>query len=209
MKKIKVITLSAVTLLSALTLALPVHAAVNGEDQTPTEVKITDATDPKNPNTDPLLPEDPTNPVDPSQSHLVLNKVPTAYKFTSSVSNNQYTISSGTIGNGNGSDKNIVVFNDRTNRNWQVKASVVGNKLTLGSDDFTVSNFQVNNTEIAATGSKGIVFDSTETDGVAGTKTKSVNSISIIFNDPNGILKAGDTINGTISYQLFNTVTPS
>lgn len=200
MKTIKFITLSAVTLLSTIAVALPVHADEVGKDKTPTVVTITDATDP----TDPLEPEDPTNPVDPSQSHLVLNKVPTAYNFTSSVSNKKYSITSGTITEGN-----IEVFNDRTGRAWSVKATVRDGKLTKGTDEFTVNNFKINDKEIAETGANGVVFDSNEKGGeVAGIKTKKVDQISIDFSDENGVLKPGDTLTGTIDYKLFNTVSP-
>lgn len=202
MKTIKIITLSAVTILATIAVALPAHAdeITNSKKATPTEVQITDATDPK----DPLDPEDPEKPVDPNQAHLVLNKVPSAYKFTSTVSNREYSITDGQIDNGV-----IEVFNDRTNRQWSVKASVAENKLSLNTNTFAVSSFKLNDEEIVGTGATGVVFNSADTDGIAGTKTKTVDNISISFTDPNGVLKPGDTINGLINYQLFNTVNPN
>lgn len=193
MKTIKIITLSAVTILATIAVALPAHAdeITNSKKATPTEVQITDATDPE-------------NPENPGQSHLVLNKVPSAYKFTSAVSNGKYSITDGQIDDGV-----IEVFNDRTNREWSVKASVAENKLSLNTNTFAVSSFTVNEKEIVGTGATGVVFKSTDTDGIAGTKTEAVDKISISFTDPNGVLKDGDKINGVINYQLFNTVSPN
>ncbi len=198
MKTIKIITLSAVTILATIAVALPAHAdeITNSKKETPTEVQITDATDPE----DPL----PGGEVDPNQSHLVLNKVPSAYKFTSTVSNEKYSITDGQIDDGV-----IEVFNDRTNRQWSVKASVAENKLSLNTNTFAVSSFTVNKKEIVGTGATGVVFNSADTDGIAGTKTEAVDKISISFTDPNGVLKPGDKINGVINYQLFNTVSPN
>lgn len=167
---------------------------------TPTMVTIKDNTDPTDPDTDPLV------PTDPNQKMLTLENVPDAYSFESKLQNATYDLSA-TL-----TDKSIDVFNDRITRNWSVKANVVGDKLTKDTTEFTVASFKVNDVEVGATAADGIVAKAPETKDAAtntGVIKTPVTKVSIAFTDTAKVLKVGDTLNGNIHYQLFNTADAS
>ncbi|MHC5228511.1 hypothetical protein ACYSNW_09565 [Enterococcus sp. LJL99] len=148
--------------------------------------------------------KDPLDPTDPTQQHLTLESVPATFDFTSYIKNKDYTIDGTTA-------ENIVVFNDRTDRNWSVKATVTDNKITRVGDDkeFTVDSFVVGGNEIAATGATGIVAkaaaDKTEANNT-GNITTEVKTLSIGFQDVNNELKANDELKGTVTYSLYNSI---
>ncbi|MBO0432060.1 hypothetical protein DOK81_07750 [Enterococcus sp. DIV0660C] len=176
--------------------ATSVHAqeVVDQKGETPTEVVITDNDDP----TDPL------DPTDPNQKMLTLEKVPAAYNFESKLQNATYNLTADLT------DETIEVFNDRIDREWSVKANVANNKLTRSSDskEFTVDSFQIDGTELAATGAEGIVAKAEATKTAAnntGLIETTVNKVSIGFTDTDRALVAGDTLAGSIQYQLYNT----
>ncbi|OQO64485.1 WxL domain-containing protein [Enterococcus faecium] len=181
---------SVILLNAGVTTVSAAETAVTGQEKsTATKVTIKDDTEPV----------DPIDPEDPNQNHLTLEHVPTNYNFESVVSNKSYAISSGTI-----EENTIDVFNDRSARNWVVKASVKDDQLTKGGSNYSVSNFKINGTTLA-TGAQTIVAqnpDNTITGNTGLIKT-TVSSVSINFEDPNNTLKAGDELTGTIDYQLY------
>lgn len=145
------------------------------------------------------------DPKDPTQTNLTLEAVPTNYSFTSSIKNKDYNLTA-TL-----SDK-IDVQNDYSARIWSVKAEVDGTQLTSGSTTFDVSSFTINGAELVGTGQTGVVFRSEATPTAAnntGLLSKPVTAIGIKFADTNNVLKAGDELEGNISYSLYNTVDAS
>ena len=200
-----------ITLLSTIILGATIFGAttqanaeeVSVKDQTgstPTTVTVKDADDKG---------KDPLDPKDPNQTHLTLESVPAEYNFETAVSNKSYTLESSLT-----QDNNIVVFNDRTSRNWSVKAAVTDNviKRTNG-DSFVVDSFTVNGDEIATTGATGVVAKAkitgdTEQDkqGNTGNISNLVNKISIKFGDLNNTIKTGDELKGSVTYQLYATM---
>lgn len=193
MKKTTILgtVLSGVVLATMGTSSVLAEVVVEQEKDTPTTVTIKDNTDP----TDPL------DPTDPAQKMLTLESVPDAYSFESKLQNATYDLSA-TL-----TDQSIDVFNDRITREWSVKANVVGDKLTKDTTDFTVASFKVNDAEVEATAEDGIVAKAPKTkDAATNTgviKTK-VEDVSIKFTDTAKVLKVGDTLTGSIQYQLFN-----
>lgn len=146
----------------------------------------------------------PTDPTKPGEKNLTLDNAPTNYNFKTKLQHDSYSIDSGDI-----SGESINVFNDTVARDWSVKANVVNNQLSRSdSKTFPVTTFKINDQEIAATGATGIVAqaatDKTDANNTGLIKTP-VSSISIGFTDANKDLKVGDTINGDIQYQLYNT----
>jgi hypothetical protein len=202
MKKTTILgtVLSGVVLATMGTSSVLAEVVVGQEKETPTTVKIVDNTDPANPDVDPLV------PTDPDQKMLTLESVPDAYSFESKLQNATYDLSA-TL-----TDKSIDVFNDRITREWSVKANVVGDKLTKDTTDFTVASFKVNDAEVEATAADGIVAKAPETKDAAtntGVIKTPVTKVSIAFTDTAKVLKVGDTLNGNIHYQLFNTADAS
>lgn len=172
------------------------HEVTDQLGETTTIVTITDDADPVDP-IDPTEPDNP-NPIDPEQSHLTLEHVPTNYNFTSVVSNRSYSITSGAIEEGT-----IEVFNDRSSRDWVVKASVEEDKLIMGDSEFAVTNFKINGVELA-TGSQTVIAQNpSNTEENTGLISTDVNSVAIDFDDLENTLKAGDVLEGTINYQLY------
>ena len=145
---------------------------------------------------------DPLDPTDPNQQLLNLNKVPTQYNFETTVKNVDYSID-GTV-----TDGTINVFNDRIDREWSVKASVKDNSFPLNGKNIAVTSFKINAEELLGTGGNGIVAKA-QAEKTAGNNTGTIsteiNNVSIKLSDTEGVLKGGDTLNGTISYQLYNT----
>ncbi len=106
---------------------------VNGQAKdTTTTVTITDNSDPENPT-------DPIDPTDPTQKMLTLENVPSAYNFTTKLTDGNYTLTTGeVVGNDQYQtdlSKAIVVFNDRIDREWSVRANVTDNKIVRASDN--------------------------------------------------------------------------
>lgn len=198
----KVVLLSTIVLGAAIGLGTQASAdeVVNSKDSTPTQITIQDADDNG---------EDPLDPKDPNQTHLTLESVPDAYNFESSVKNKNYKLDA-TL-----TDKNIEVFNDRTDHEWSVKALVTDNTIKLKSDiskTFEVTSFIINDTEIAATGAKGIVAkaeDKKTSENNTGKLVRAVDSISISFDDNDNVLKAGNVLEGSVTYQLYNSADAS
>ncbi|GMC01100.1 MULTISPECIES: hypothetical protein [Enterococcus] len=196
MKNTKIVSmiLSAMVLATLGATSVQAQEVVDQKGETPTEVVITDNDDP----TDPL------DPTDPDQKMLTLEKVPAAYNFESKLQNATYNLTADLT------DETIEVFNDRIDREWSVKANVASNKLTRSSDskEFTVDSFQINGTEVAATGAEGIVAKAEATKTAAnntGLIETAVDNVSIGFTDADRVLVAGDTLAGSIQYQLYNT----
>lgn len=198
MKNTKIVsmTLSAMVLATLGATSVQAQEVLGQKDETSTEVVITDNDDP----TDPL------DPTDPDQKMLTLEKVPAAYSFESKLQNATYNLTADLT------DETIEVFNDRIDREWSVKANVASNKLTRSSDskEFTVDSFQINGTEVAATGAEGIVAKAVEgsnktAENNTGLIETAVDNVSIGFTDTDRVLVAGDTLAGSIQYQLYNT----
>lgn len=196
MKLKKLITF---TLLSAVTMgvgALPAFAEdqeVKGQTkETPTTVEIGE--------NDSEI--DPLDPNDETQKMLTLDNVPTAYDFKTQVSNINYEANTSLT------DQSVGVFNDRTKRDWKVKAKVVDNKISAGADKtFDVTQFQINGQDLVGTGETGIVAKAAENktaENNTGLVSTSVTSAKINFVDPDKKLKSGNTLTGKISYQLYN-----
>ncbi|MGM0218941.1 hypothetical protein [Enterococcus sp. AZ126] len=172
------------------------ETVVGQTKETPATVTIQDSDDTEE--TDPL------DPTDPDQKLLTLEAVPAAYNFETVVQNKAYAV------NGTLTDQNVSVFNDRSTRKWSVKATVKDNHIVRGTDTFAVTDFKVNNAVLVGTGATGIVAKSNATPTAAnntGQIDTPVTTTSIGFTDQNNVLKAGDVLTGTISYQLYNTVT--
>lgn len=168
-------------------------AEVVGQTQeTPIGVTIKDGVD----TTDPL------DPTDPNQKMLNLTKVPTQYNFETTVKNTDYTID-GTV-----KDGSIVVFNDRSSREWSVKATVKNDELTVSDKTVSVTSFKINKEELVGSGAKGIVAkaaDDKTVENNTGAITTDVSEVAIGFSDTANVVKVGSTLAGTISYQLYNT----
>lgn len=144
---------------------------------------------------------DPLNPTDPNQKHLTLESVPSEYKFTSKLTHKTYSIEDNAV-----SGKSIDVFNDRSDRDWSVKASIPTNHLTVGDKQFPVTSFKINDTEIVAQGETGVVSKvGTKDETNTGLIKKAVEKLAISFTDNDLQLKAGDTLSGKIEYKLYNT----
>lgn len=145
---------------------------------------------------------------DSDKAVLKLIAVPDQYKFeTKSNSNGSYQIQGGTVS----SNKNITVFNDKLKQTWSVKASVEDTILkTASNKKATVTGFKINGQELMGEKATQIVHKSAEKptlDNNTGYISKEVTNdgLSITFNNEKNDLKAGDVLNGTIHYQLYDT----
>lgn len=173
-------------------LAAPaVHAAeVPGESKdTQTQVKIIDSPDP-----------------DPAVLKLV--HVPEQYQFETKVQpNGAYSLNGGVVKQ----DNKITVFNDKSTQDWSVKASIDDTKLSTESGKTaTVTGFKINGQDLMGENANQIVHKSEATktvDNNTGNLSKEVTNdgLSVTFNNEKEDLKAGDTLTGTVHYQLFNT----
>lgn len=183
MKKMKLLGMLALGLLTVNVAASSVQAEeVTGQGkESDTKVKIIDNTEPED-------------------RVLVLKSVPSNYDFESTLQNGSYSLDA-TL-----TDQNIVVFNNQVNGEWSVKAAVEGNEIKKSGTAFPVTSFKVNDTEIAAPGSNGIVAQaSAQDDTNVGDISTAVTKVSIGFNDSTNVLVPGDTLTGKINYKLFNT----
>ena len=150
--------------------------------------------------------EDPLDPTNPTQDSLILKSVPSAYSFKSGLLFSDYKIN-GTVS----TDNQVIVYNNRMDRNWSVKASVVDNQLTLKnglSTTLPVDNFTINSSNILNPQTKGIVASSPvdkTSDNNVGDITTDISNVSVEFTDMNHQLKVGSELQGTIRYQLYNT----
>ncbi|WEV45133.1 hypothetical protein OZX60_06785 [Streptococcaceae bacterium ESL0687] len=204
------------------------HEVQTQTGTTPVTVQVNDESDPDPIN--PVTPTDPTSPVLPGQTRLTLNHVPTAYDFQTTVSDGQYTVNSGTIGSGTAGDgsEDIVVFNSKVGRKWNVKATVANEQLSITKSgtttNFPVTSFKITSTgangngsaqEVSATGYQGVVAQDVNAasgatlDAENNTSSMSipVSAVSIGFTDNTHVIKAGDTVTGTIDYQLYMVTT--
>ncbi|MGM0218939.1 BspA family leucine-rich repeat surface protein [Enterococcus sp. AZ126] len=150
---------------------------------------------------------DTLNPKDTTQTELVLSTVPSAFSFTTSIQRENYTLSQ-ILPTG----QDIVVKNDRLDREWSVRAKLLNNQLTTTEATpkvFSVSSFKVNQTELAGTGAPGVILaqapNAKTLESNIGSIQTPVTSASIQFVDVNHQLNAGTTLKGTIQYQLYNT----
>lgn len=182
-----------------------------GKTTTTTNVSIIDNADPTNPDD-----KDPLNPADPDQKMLTLDSVPREYNFETKLQQgNAYSIESAkSITEGLSREKDIEVFNDRTDRNWSVKAVVENNELTRTGDAkiFKIGGFTITTDtehDLFGTGDAAIVAKSAvdkTTANNTGTIKTPVTAASISFSDPDKALKADDKLSGQIDYTLYNTI---
>lgn len=196
----KLLTLGVITLSTSVLFSLTADKVnadeVTGQTKdTAVEVNLVDET---------TVP-DPLDPTNPDQKLLVLNSVPAKYTFSSKLVNGSYALTS-TL-----TDQSIKVFNNSSAREWSVKATVKDGKITKSTSSFDVTSFKINNTELVGTAATGIVAKNADTTTAnnTGTITTPVTTAGINFTDSSGVLKAGDKITGTISYQLYNTADAS
>ncbi|ALS36866.1 hypothetical protein ABID30_001933 [Enterococcus rotai] len=146
---------------------------------------------------------DPLDPTDPTQKNLLLETVPKNYQFKTKLQGQTVTAAAK-------SQETLAVFNDRIKREWSVKAQVVDNQLRIvrSNEQLTVTSFKINQTELVGTGATGIVAQAatnkTAQNNTGVIKT-AISDLSIVFNDLNRELIAGDALEGTISYKLYNT----
>lgn len=148
------------------------------------------------------------NPTDPDQTSLTLNNVPNEFRFNSTLKYNGIYI----IKN-NMSGQNITVFNDDSNRKWSVKANVVGNVFDINkqsnsntNEKINIDSFLINNTQLIGTGYSGIIATSS---GKNGEMNIAVSSAEIRFVDTNRLLGIGDSLSGSVTYQLYDTANAS
>jgi len=194
-KTVLVTFASAAILLPTLSQSVSAAEVVGQTKETPTIITIKDNDDGSG--TDPL------DPTDPTQKNLTLEKVPTNYDFETKLQGE--TVEASTT-----LDETIEIFNDRIDREWSVKATVVSDALNLtkNGSKLTVNEFKINNVDLVGTGATGIVAQAAENktaENNTGLVKTSVKNLSIKFTDKNRELKSGDTLEGTINYQLYNT----
>lgn len=187
------LTTAAVALFGVLA-APSVHADAVNTDQaqeTHTQVKI-------------------INSPDSDVANLKLIHVPENYNFETKLqANGKYTLTGGVVEK----DANITVFNDKSTQNWSVKASIEDTLSTLSTGSAktaTVTDFQINGQDLMGENANQIVHKSEEAktvDNNTGNLSKEVTNqgLSVSFTNEKGDLKAGDTLTGTVHYQLFNT----
>jgi len=148
------------------------------------------------------------NSTDPDQTSLTLNNVPNEFRFNSTLKyNGIYKIKN------NMSGQNITVFNDDGNRKWSVKANVVGNSFNINkqsnsntNEKINIDSFLINNTQLIGTGYSGIIATSS---GKNGEMNIAVSSAEIRFVDTNRSLGIGDSLSGSVAYQLYDTANAS
>lgn len=146
---------------------------------------------------------DPLDPTDPNQKNLLLETVPKNYQFKTKLQGQTVTASTKV-------SETLDVFNGRINREWSVKAQVVDNQLILArsNEKLVVTSFKMNQIELVGTGATGIVAQATANKTAqnnTGVIKTAISDLKITFNDLNRALIAGDTLNGKISYKLYNT----
>lgn len=141
-------------------------------------------------------------------ANLELIHVPEKYKFDTKLqANGAYTLQGGAVE----TDANITVFNDKSNQDWLVKASIEEYTLSTESGKkATVTNFKINGQDLMGEHANQIVHKSDEIKNSAnntGNLSKEVTKggLSVSFNKAKGDLKAGDILKGEVHYQLFNT----
>lgn len=148
------------------------------------------------------------NSTDPDQTSLMLTNVPGEFRFNSTLKyNGAYAIKN------NMSGQNVTVFNDDSNRKWSVKANVVGNSFCINkqsnsntNEKINIDSFLINNTQLIGTGSSGIIATSS---GKVGEMNIAVSSAEIRFVDTNRSLGIGDSLSGSVTYQLYDTANAS
>lgn len=139
---------------------------------------------------------------DPSKAILKLEKVPEAYNFKTTASDKDYQIDGSLTG------QSIDVFNNTSATTWAVKAVVTGGIKLNDTTTFDVSSFKINDTQLVGTGEPAIVASSptpATVENNTGLISTPVTKASIGFTDANNVIKAGNTLTGTITYNLYNT----
>lgn len=186
MRKRTILSLGLISVASSMIIKLDTtHAeAINGQSKsTPTIINIIDGDD-------------------PAKAVLNLEKVPSSYNFKTTTSDKKYEI------DGILSDQTIDVFNNTSSVSWAVKASVEGGIKLNDTIAFDVSSFKINDTQLVGTGEPSIVANSATPSTIennTGLISTSITKASISFTDTNNIIKAGNTLTGTIAYSLYNT----
>ena len=146
------------------------------------------------------------DPANPDQTVLVLKNVPTSFDFETTLNLNNYFLSTNLEAN-----NDIVVYNNRLDRNWSVRASVVDDQLKLDTKEqmtFPVTLFSINDVDITSTSSNGIVASSPDNKQLntnVGEISTEVTVAQLNFTDGTHQLKANSKLQGTIRYQLYNT----
>jgi len=139
---------------------------------------------------------------DPDQKGLLLQSVPSKYAFETTISPSEYKL-------GANLSQDIVVFNDKIDRDWSVKAHVDNNEITISKGKtLPINSFKINNVEIAETGASGIVAkaqDIKSADNNTGSIRNQVLSVNINFLDAESKIKVGDELTAKVMYQLYNT----
>lgn len=147
---------------------------------------------------------DPLDPDDPNQTELLLKNVPNEFHFQTKLNIKNYQIEAELT------NENISVYNDRQDRDWFLKAVLDQNKL-IGENQsiFNVQQFKINETNLIGTGSSGIISKAPDTktlkNNVGDLKTE-IKNISISFSDDELKLKANESLQGQIVFQLYNTL---
>lgn len=186
MRKRTILSLGVFCVISSMVIKLDTaHAeAINGQSKsTPTIINIIDGDD-------------------PAKAVLNLEKVPSSYNFKTTASDKKYEI------DGILSGQTIDVFNNTSSVSWSVKASVEGGIKLNDTITFDVSSFKINDTQLVGTGEPAIVATSATPPTIennTGLISTPITKASIGFTDADNIIKAGDTLTGTISYSLYNT----
>lgn len=201
MKLTKLMSLGIIGGVVVSAVALPANASEVTNSlgtQTETNITIVDNVDPENPDVDPLV------PTDPDQTNLLLKSVPSSYNFETSLEGStNYQLTSDLA-------DNISVFNDRSTREWSVKAEVENGNITRTRDNktFGVTSFAINEDLVLGTGATGIVAKSANlgTPSNTGVIVTPVTEVSITFTDTDNALQAEDELTGNINYTLYNTI---
>ncbi|KRN28657.1 hypothetical protein IV38_GL000860 [Lactobacillus selangorensis] len=161
-----------------------VHAAgVVGTDATTTNVTIKDA----------------------DTANLILKSTPSLFSFETSLNDT----GSYTLAGTNKDNEQIVVYNDKSDQSWTVSAALTDNSLTATSGTYTVSTLSFNGGDAIGTGASNVVATNPTGATNSGTIGTDIEDLSITFSDPNGTLKSGDTLTGTINYTLNNVTDPA
>lgn len=148
---------------------------------------------------------DPLVPDDPNQNELVLRHVPNEFRFQTKLSIQNYQVEAKLT------NENVSVYNDRKDRDWSLKAVLDQNKL-IGENQsvFNVQQFKINEINLIGTGFSGIISKAPDIKTLqnnVGNLTKEINNISISFSDDKLNLKANESLQGQIIFQLYNTLT--
>ncbi|MGK0607195.1 BspA family leucine-rich repeat surface protein [Enterococcus gilvus] len=148
---------------------------------------------------------DPLNPDDPTQTDLLLREVPNGFTFQTKLTGIDYQLSA------DPSDEKFIIYNNREDRSWSVKAEINHDELIGNSQDtFEVQQFRINGINLIGTGASGVICKSTDNKTIGnnvGNIQTEVKSAAIDFSDVDFKLKANEVLQGQINYHLYNTPT--